>query len=345
MITRVRRILRQRILLILVTVIAGLTGAFLLTRYMNAQIRPTYQGTATVYLDSEGGGDGGRASAPDFSLTEAEEAAIEANLGFLDPNHGIRAVPSTNSLQFIVKARNEDEAMTEASDMRIRYLVATAPAPIEQRIADVLQKAHFVREELDGLFPPEAVAETNPADETQYTILSEQIRSLNTESAKLAVELVLADSESAKAAIQADLDLILGQIVDLRAQLEALPPAVAEAASRGGDSSGGSDRTDVPEVAPSDGDLENQFRIESLQSLYATLLTEFQTLYIQSIDAAPQNLPQIEVSDETPDPIPVEMGAGIGFAVALLLVIGRHSRRRSLAAEVVDTARAGISTG
>ncbi|HJU51280.1 MAG TPA: hypothetical protein VJ815_02990 [Acidimicrobiia bacterium] len=322
MITRVRRILRQRLLIIVLTVLAGVAGAFLLTRYLNDQIRPTFEGTATVYLDSEGSGGGGRASAPDLSLSEAEEAAIEANQDFLDLNHGIRANPSTSSIHFIVSARNEEEAATEASDMRIRYLVATAPAPIEQRISDVLQKAHFVREELDGLLPPELVPETDPADVTQYSILSEQIRSLNTESAKLAVELVLADSESEKAAIQADLDLILGQIVDLRNQLEALPPEVAESAVRGGDTASEGDRTDVPEVAPSDVDLEDQFRIESLQSLYATLLTEFQTLYIQSIDAAPQNLPEVEVSDETPDPVPPVIGAGIGFAVTLLLMVG-----------------------
>lgn len=321
MITRVRRILKHWLPIILLSIVAGIGGAFLLTSYLNAQIRPTFGATARVFMTSAGGGDG-RASAPDLSLTAAEEAAIEANQDFLDLRHGIRADPSTGSLQFIASARTEEAAITEASDMRTRYLVATAPAPIEDQIADVLQQAHFVREELDALLPPEVIAPTDPAAVTQYTILSEQIRSLNTESAKLAVELVLADTESEKAAIQADLDLILGQIVDLRNQLEALPPDAADSAARGGTGSSGIDRTDTPEVAPSNVDLDDQFRIESLQSLYATLLAEFQSLYIQSIDAAPQALPQVEAVDETPDPVAIPLGVGVGFAISLLLVVG-----------------------
>lgn len=321
MITRLVRILKHWLPIILLSLVAGISGAFLLTSYLNAQIRPTFEGTARVYLTSAGGGDG-RAFAPDLSLTAAEEAAIEANQDFLDLRHGIRADPSTGSIQFIASARTEEAAITEASDMRTRYLVATAPAPIEDQIADVLEQAHFVREELDALLPAEVVAPTDPAAVTQYTILSEQIRSLNTESAKLAVELVLADTESEKTAIQADLDLILGQIVDLRNQLEALPPEAADSVERGGTGSSGIDRTDAPDVAPSNVDLDDQFRIESLQSLYATLLTEFQSLYIQSVDATPQALPQVEVVDETPDPVAIPLGVGVGLAISLLLVVG-----------------------
>jgi hypothetical protein len=325
MITRVRRILRQKFLIITAGAIAGLVGAFLLVSYMNDQIRPTYQGTATVFLQSSTGEEGGRSSAPDLSLTEAEDAAIAANEGFLDPKHGIRLDTAASSLQFIVTARTEEAAITEASDMRNRYLIASAPAPIEDQIASVLQQAHFVREELDKLLPPEVVPQVDPIAETQYSVLTEQIRSLNSESAQLAVALVLAETDGEKADIQEDLDLILTQINDLQAQLDALPPEVAAAADErasGTAGDGGGDRSDGTEIAPSNLDLNEQFQVESLQSLYSTLLNEFQTLYIQSINAAPQTLPDVEVTDETADPIPAEIGAGVGLVVALLLIVG-----------------------
>lgn len=325
MITRIRRILRQKALVITVTAAVGLVGAFLLVRYMNDQIRPTFRGTATVFLEGNAGADGGRASTANLSLSDAEDEAIEANEGFLDPNHGIRVDTGSNSLQFIASARTEEAAITEASDMRDRYLIASAPAPIEDQIASVLQQAHFVREELDKLVPAEVAPQIDRAAATQFSVLTEQIRSLNSESAQLAVALVLAETEGEKAEIQEDLDLLLNQINDLQAQLDALPPEVAAAADQrgsGGTGDSGGDRSDSADIAPSNVDLNDQFRIESLQSLYSTLLNEFQTLYIQSIDAAPQSLPEVEATDETANPIPAEIGAGVGLVVALLSIVG-----------------------
>ncbi len=326
MVTRLKRVVLHRLLPLMAAVVVGTAGAVMWTNASNADIRPTFQAVALATLPAPGTetGTGRSSSEVQNSLAEAQAAAIEANADFIDANHLILSEFSTQSIDFMVTARTPEEATTEAADMRDRYLVATAPAPVEARMEEVLAKAHVVREQLNNLLPAEETIPSDPLVAAQKALLSGQISSLTSESAQLSVELVLADTEAEKAAIQADIDTILAEIVALRTQLQALPlDATADAGGRAAtdNPSSGPRETDLVLVETNDA-VDDQFQIESLQSLYSSLQTEFQTLYIESTKGDPAQLPEVEVTDITPNPIPLPVAVGTGLIGLLLLGIG-----------------------
>jgi hypothetical protein len=324
---RVVRVLRHRLPIILAAVVLATAGAAWFTGYLNAQVRPRFEATAVAHLqETDQSSEPGRtATAAQPSLSTAVDVAVDANAGFLDADHGVRGAPSTQSLEFSTVAETPEIATSEAADMRNRYLLATAPPPIEERMRAVLGKAALVREQLAELIPPEVDTPVDLEVSIKQALLNSQINLLNSEIAKLSVEQVQADTESEKAAIQEDIAEALAVLINLRTELEALPGDSAEGPGRGDSLNTGEEttgRTDSPSIAASDAALEDQFRIESLQLLYSSLQQEFQDLYITSIDGEPETLPEIEVVDRTRDPMPVTMGAGIGLLAALLIVLG-----------------------
>lgn len=326
MLRRVTRVVQHRLPIILAAAALATAGAVWLTGYLNAQIQPRFEATAITHLQgADPSSDVGRTvTGAQPSLSTAAEEAVDANAGFLDADHRIRPDPSTETIQFSAVARTPQIATAEAADMRNRYLAAIAPAPIEERMRSVLEKAGVVREQLAELLPPEAVIPVDLEVTTKRALLNAQINSLNNEIAKLSVEQVLADSESEKAAIEEDIHRILGLLVELRTELEALPGDSAEDLGRGNSFDSGEDteERDTSPIAENNTALEDQFRIESLQLLYSSLQQEFQDLYITSIDGETVALPEIDVVDQTRDPMPIAMGAGIGSAAALLLILG-----------------------
>jgi hypothetical protein len=325
-VTRLKRVLRHRLLVFLALVAIGTGGTVYLINSMNEGIRPTFEAVASAdppeaeTTETGTGRDTGEISP---SLTDALEAAIEANEGFIDPKHTVRAASVTQTIQFIVLGRTEEEAVSEASDMRDRYLVATAPAPIQERMQDALARAHTVREQLNALLPEEEVIPSDPLVAAQRALLNSQISGLTSQSTQLYVEQTLADTESEKEAFQEDIDQILAQIVDLRTQLAALPVDPAEE-DRGttDESSSTGDRGSDPVLVESNDALDQQFQIESLQSLYSDLQVEFQMLYIESTTGETAPLPEVEVTDQTADPIAVPLAAGGGLFVFSLLGVG-----------------------
>ena len=68
--------------------------------------------------------------------------------------------------------------------------------------------------------------------------------------------------------------------------------------------------------------VDDRFAIESLPSLYLSLQAEFQMLYIESTNVVPAQIPEVEVTDITPDPIPLPVAVGTGLVGLLLLGIG-----------------------
>ncbi|HKY47154.1 MAG TPA: hypothetical protein VJQ79_04125 [Acidimicrobiia bacterium] len=326
--TRLKRVVRHRLALLVALVLLGTTGAIFLVNTMNDGIRPTFEAVASASMpeaETTEVGSGRASSEIPPSLTEALETAIEANEGFIDPKHMVRAAPATQSIQFIVLGRTPEEATADAAEMRDRYLEATAPAPIEERMQDVLSKAHTVREQLNTLLPEDEAIPADPLVAAQRALLNGQISSLTSESAQLSVEQVLADTDAEKEAIQEDIDRILAQLVDLRTQLAALPLDSSEAiAGRGSteESAGSGNRGSDPVVVDSNDALDDQFQIESLQSLYSNLQIEFQMLYIESTDNGPPPPSDIDVTDETPDPIAIPVAAGVGVFGFTLLGLG-----------------------
>ncbi|MGI8517449.1 MAG: hypothetical protein ACR2ME_03770 [Acidimicrobiia bacterium] len=329
MLTRLGRLLRQRWLILAVVVIAVTAGGVFATDYFNDQLKQTVEATAIVSLDDgPTTSDSGRqATEPSANLTEAQDMAREANEGFLDETHVVKTDPATNSLEFIAIARTAEEATSDASDLRNRYLVAVAPPPIEDRMEAVLAQADFVQRQLE-LLSPEAppILVNDPAVETQRQLLTSQIQSLTSERANLEVDLVLAatDSELDAEDIQADIDAIEAQIVGLTAELNALPPPVDGSTGTGrGDTETPAEepgRTDP--AVPIDGQpVENRFQIDSLESLYADLQAEFQALYIRSVSGELETLPEIEALDTSGEPVATLLGGGIGLALGLLIAL------------------------
>lgn len=327
MVTRLRRVVLHRFLPLVGVVVLGTVGAVFWTNASNAGIRPTFRAVAIADLPAPGTdtGTGRSSSEVQNGLAEAQAVAIEANAEFIDANHVISSTLSTQSIDFTVTALTPEEAADEASDMRDRYLTAAAPAPVEDRMEEVLAKAHVVREQLNTLLPAEEAIPTDPLVAAQRALLNGQISSLTSESAQLSVALVLADSEGEKAAIQEDIDTILGQIVALRTQLQALPlDASADAGGRSAsdDSPGSAGRDSDPVLVDTNDAVDDQFQIESLQSLYLSLQAEFQMLYIESTNVVPAQLPEVDVIDITPDPIPIPVVVGTALVGLLLLGIG-----------------------
>jgi hypothetical protein len=257
------------------------------------------------------------------TLSDALDAAIEANEGFLDGKHTVRAASATQTIQFTVLARTEEEAIAEAAEMRDRYLVATAPPPIEERMQETLSKAHTVREQLNALLPEEEEIPSDPLVAAQRALLNGQISGLTSQSASLYVEQVLADTEAEKADLQEDIDQILAQIVDLRTQLAALPLDASDTTIGRGETEPETDgRGSETVLVESNDALDQQFQIESLESLYSNLQTEFQMLYIESTSGLTVEQPEIEVTDETADPIAIPLAAGAGLFGFTLLGLG-----------------------
>ncbi len=340
MVTRLKRVVRHRLVLIVALVVLGTGGAVFLVKTMNDGIRPTFEAVANAGLpeaETTETGSGRASTEIPPSLTEALEAGIEANEGFINPKHQVRAAPAISSIQFIVLGRSPEEATTEAAAMRDRYLVATAPAPIEERMTEVLAKAYTVREQLNTLLPDEEAIPSDPLVAAQRALLNGQISSLTSESSQLSVEQVLADTDAEKADIQEDIDQILTQIVDLRTQLAALPLDGSESTNgRGGatdDVAATGDRGSEPVLVDTNDALDDQFQIDSLQSLYSNLQIEFQMLYIESTGSGPAPPPEIDVTDETPDPIAIPLAGGtalIGFTLlglGLVMVDDRLKRK------------------
>ena len=325
MVTRLKRVLRHRLLILLAVVAIGTGGVVYLVQSMNEGIRPTFEAVASATApeaettETGSGRDTGELTP---SLNDALDAAIAANEGFIDGKHAVRAASVTQTIQFIVLGRSEEEATTEAAAMRDRYLVATAPAPIEERMQESLSKAHTVLEQLNALLPPEEVIPSDPLVAAQKSLLNSQIAGLTAQSSQLYVEQTLADTESEKADFQEDIDQILAQLVDLRTQLAELPVDSSDASVGRDETDTGSDSGDRgsdPLLVESSDALDRQFQIESLQSLYSSLQTEFQMLYIESTTDQTTPLSEVEVTDQTSDPIPVPLAAGAGvFGVSLL---------------------------
>ena len=328
MVTRLKRVLRHRLLIFLALVAIGTGGTVYLINSMNEGIRPTFEAVASAdppEAETTVTGTGRATGEVSPTLTEALEAGIEANEGFLDPNHAVRAASMTQTIQFIVLGRSPEEATTEASEMRDRYLVATAPAPIQERMQEALSQAHTVLEQLNALLPPEQVIPSDPLVAAQKALLNSQISGLTAESSQLYVEQVLADTESEKADFQEDIDQILAQIVDLRTQLAQLPVDSSDATAGRAETDTGTDTGDRgsdPLLVESNDALDQQFQIESLQSLYSNLQVEFQMLYIESTTGEPAPLPEVEVTDQTAEPIPLPLAAGGGLFAFSLLGVG-----------------------
>jgi hypothetical protein len=326
-VTRLKRVVLHRLLPLVAAVVLGTAGAVFWTNASNAAIRPTFQAVAMAGLPAPETetGTGRSSSEVQNGLAEAQAAAIEANADFIDANHLILSTLSTQSIDFTVTAGTPEEAAEEAAEMRDRYLVATAPAPVETRMEEVLAKAHVVREQLNTLLPAEEAIPSDPLVAAQRALLNGQISSLTSESAQLSVALVLADTEGEKAAIQEDIDTILAQIVALRTQLQALPlDATADAGGRSvtDESAGSAGRDTDPVLGDTNDAVDDQFAIESLQSLYLSLQAEFQMLYIESTNVVPAQISEVEVTDITPDPIPLPVAVGTGLVGLLLLGIG-----------------------
>ena len=328
MVTRLKRVVRHRLVLLLALVLIGTGGAVYLVKTMNDGIKPTFEAVASAAVPEAETTESGSGRATDTispTLTDALNAAIAANEGFLNPKHAVRAASVTQTIQFIVLGRSEEEATTEAAAMRERYLVATAPAPIEERMQEALSKAHTVLEQLNALLPPEEVIPSDPLVAAQKALLNSQISGLTAQSSQLYVEQVLADTEAEKADFQEDIDQILAQIVDLRTQLAQLPVDSSDSTAGRGEETEtetGNDRGSDPLLVESSDALDQQFQIESLQSLYSNLQTEFQMLYIESTTDQTVPLQEIEVNDVTSTPIAIPLAAGTGLAGFTLLGLG-----------------------
>jgi hypothetical protein len=329
MVTRLKRVVRNRLVLLLALVLIGTGGAVYLVKNMNDGIHPSFEAVASASAPEVETNESGSGRATDTispTLTDALNAAVEANEGVINAKHAVRAASVTQTIQFIVLGRSEEEATSEAAAMRDRYLVATAPAPIEVRMQEALAKAHTVLEQLNALLPPEEVIPSDPLVAAQKALLNSQISGLTSESSQLYIEQVLADTEAEKADFQEDIDQILAQIVDLRTQLAELPVDSSDSTtSRGETDTGtdtGNDRGSDPLLVESSDALDQQFKIESLQSLYSNLQTEFQMLYIESTTDQTVPLSEIEVTDVTSDPIAIPLAAGTALAGFTLLGLG-----------------------
>lgn len=328
MVTRLKRVVRHRLVLLLALVLIGTGGAVYLVKKMNDGIKPTFQAVASADVPEAETNDSGSGRATNTvspTLTDALDAAIEANEGYLNAKHSVRAASVTQTIQFTVLGRTEEEATSGAAEMRERYLVATAPPPLEERMQEALSKAHTVLEQLNALLPPEEEIPSDPLVAAQKALLNSQIAGLTSQSSQLYVEQVLADTESEKADFQEDIDQILAQIVELRTQLAELPVDSSDAATSRGEDTGtdtGNDRGSDPLLVDNSNALDEQFQIESLQSLYSNLQSDFQKLYIESTTDQTVELQEIEVTDVTSTPIPIPLATGTGLVGFTLLGLG-----------------------
>jgi len=292
-----------------------------LTNSRNSRVKSFFEAQAQAPVPVEVESDGRNTGELKAAVDEAAAVARTVNSEELKSQSAeIRTDSQSGLLRFVATAPTADQAKALAEQMQANYLeAAPGGATVEQQLEAILDEATEIQGRLSEFQLPET--DPTPADAeamARASFLSAQINALTQETAKLAVDMVLADSESAREDIEEELNLVSAALIELEKQIAELPPEAVQRQAASDASQG----QDQDSVVSDTADVEGVWQKAALEARYAELQEEFETLYLESLKEGGAQLSPTVVSQRISRPVSLPRGLGVGLLGGFLLGVG-----------------------
>jgi hypothetical protein len=309
---RLKRILRDRWIVVLVIALLGAIGAWAFTGLANQQQENRWQAEAAIAFQPIEG-----------QTIDDLNDRVNDNLGFAqiaakdlienDPTSSITADLGGARLVFTAFGESGEEAGQKVAGMMNAFFSTDpllAGQGIEERLATISTQAMDVEQQLDDLnaqlnpeHPPEVLAQIENLD-LSISALKEALTQLTVNQAVA--------PEPERAAIAAQRNRVVTELADLQVQRAALP-----------------------NLEPLTPNVEQQLQLQSLQNSLATLQGEYQTLYLRKLGITDNVATEAtSLTNLTADAGNGATNAGIGFvgglAVALFALIFINNTRKTI---------------
>jgi Mrp family chromosome partitioning ATPase len=309
---RLKRILRDRWIVVVVVALLGALGAWAFTGFANQQRESRFEAeTALVFQPQEGQTISDLTEIVDFNYELANFAAVD--LLASDQNLAINLDPAGARIIFTAIANTEDEARANVEELLDTFFLVDptlASVGVEDQLADVRAQALRIEEEITAL-EAEINPPATPEERAQMTFLDNQIQGMQNAIVELRVALVTAP-EAERSDIASRLSRAEASLESLNEQRAAYPP-----------------------TEPLPPTIEQQLELTSLESRLAVLQADFQRLFLRSlgVDDATRQEP-ISFENLTTGPGSGLVNAGIGFlggmAVAVFGLIFINNSRKTI---------------
>ncbi len=309
---RLKRVLRDRWIVVSVIALLGALGAWAFTGLANQQREPRWEAvTALVFQPQEGQTISDLTDVVDFNYELARVAAVD--LLAEDQTLGIDLDLAGARIVFRAIGATEEEAGAKVNEMLETFFLVDptlANVGVEDQIQALRDQAIEVEAEINAL-TDEINPPIDPAVEQRITFLDSQIEGLEAAFIELSVnEAVAPDAERPGIAAQ-------------KARVEANLIAAIE------------ERAGLPSLEENPPTIQQQLELTSLQNRLLVLQAEFQRLFLRSlgIDEATRREP-VTYNDLTSGPGSGLVNAGIGLvgglAIALFGLIFINNTRKAI---------------
>ncbi len=309
---RLKRILRDRWLVVLVIALLGAIGAWAFTGLANQQRESRWQAEAAItFTPIEG------------QTIDDLGDRVNNNLGFAtlaaqdllaeDPTSTITADLNGARLLFTAYGGSREEANAKVEALKQAYFEGDpllAGQDVEERLQTTINQAAAVEQELKAL-EEEITPPVDPAVRQEITNLDLRIQALT--------EAMVTLTASQAAALPADRQAITEQLNGVIESLNTLQ----------------TQRASLPSLEPGTPTVEQQLRQQSLQNSLTVLQAEYQTLFMRLLGISENTVTEpTNFTDLTAGPGSGPVNAAIGFAgglaVALFALIFINNTRKAI---------------
>ncbi len=309
---RLKRILRDRWIVVLIIAILGAVGAWAFTGLANQQREDRWEAESALKFEPIEG-----QSIDDLAdrVTDEHGFAMIAAQQILadDPATSITADLTGARLVFTALAADRDEAGQKVADLMQAYFEADpllAGQDIEERLAGISAQAQEIEARIQEL-NDEIAPQQDPEILQQIQSLDMQIEAMQSAVVELTVAVATA-LDADRPGIEQQLADATKALADLRAQRAALP--------------------DNAEQLPN---VEQQLRLQSLQNSLATMQAEYQTLYLRQLGITDNVATEATsftnlTATEGNGPVNAAIGFAGGLAVALFALIFINNTRKTI---------------
>lgn len=310
--TRLKRILRDRWIVVVVIGLLGAAGAWAFTGLANQQRVSRYEAVAALAFQPIGAQTiSDLAEIVEYNYELARIAAQDLLID--DPTSGIALDLAGARITFSALGESEAEAGAKVSGLMQAFFQVDptlAGVNVESQLEDIREQAIDIEARIKAL-NEEIAPPIEPAIQQQMTFLDSKIEGLRAALVELSVAEVVATA--------ADRPGIATQRAGVEANLET---ALAERAA-------------LPPAEPLPPTVQQQLELTSLESRLALIQTDYQRLYLRilGVDDSTRTEPTT-YNDLTAGPGSVLVNAGIGFlgglAVALFGLIFINNSRKTI---------------
>ncbi len=341
---RIGRVVRGRWALLLALALVAPTLGYFGATLRNRTIRPAFEAQAFLPL-AESSDSRSQQAQPAQQIRAAVDRAIEVNADLLSRG-GANIAPDQETFEvvFSARAREPAQATARAVEMRSNYVIAEFGAiEIEGRMDLILAEAIRVSETLAALQPPPPVAPPEPVlspeQQARLDFLLIQVDALKGESARLVGELVLAETGDSRAGspedIQEQIANVNQKLADLYVELETMPgfdqsllDRSPSEEDRSQESTTSEDRSAAPgsqgsrteiSIPDDESNIGPGWQVSALETRYATLQTNYQTLFLGTLTGDHETLEPPIVTEVTPSEIPPVLAGGGGLLAGALV--------------------------